>query len=197
MMLTHIVTSSTHETKITLLYEIYLTKVFCYFGVDLSNEESCYIHHIYHSDHFSYLCMGYTFDYQWQTYHKMISEQDIYVYSRKTYVDHLSTDYSDPTCILHNINAAANPKGDERVPPPSNDPMDVNPCASSSNPTYRRAPIVASTITSLKPYLQQIMASIADMDTHLLASLVAIQHEVRLQGAHIDHQTSRIDALYE
>lgn len=57
MTLNHMVSSFTYDTKVILPYEMYLIKVFHYFGIDLSGKESCSIHHTHQYDHFSYFYM--------------------------------------------------------------------------------------------------------------------------------------------
>lgn len=82
----------------------------------------------------------------------MIFGQPIYVYSRKILVDILPYGYSDPSGIPHNVKKATDLNGNEDVPLPSDNSMDVDSSTSNSRPARRRAP-TASTFTSIESYL--------------------------------------------
>lgn len=62
MMLTHMSLSSSHDTKTILPHQMYLVKVFHYFGVDLSNKTSSKLYFTQHYKHDSYLYMSCSFD---------------------------------------------------------------------------------------------------------------------------------------
>lgn len=110
----------------------------------------------------------------------MISRQDIYVYYHKTSTNILLAGYSSPAGVLYNTNVTADPKGDEDVSPPFGDPMDADLSASSSWSIHHRVPANGSIVAFLEPYVQQITASITNMDTCLLALMIVIQHKVCL-----------------
>lgn len=168
-MLTHMVSFFSHGTKVTLPYGMYLTKVFQYYAVDSSNEESSKLHFTHVYKYNSYLCMSYFFDDTQKAYHWVIVGQDVYVYNRDTLAHFLLDGYSRPSGIAYNIEKVINiSKGDEDIPLPSNDLMDIDPSASNSKPIRRCASTTLST-SSMKHYIQQIIASFALMDFYFTA----------------------------
>lgn len=74
MKLMHIYCFSSHETKVTLLYGMYLTKVFWHFELDFLGEPTTKLYFTYNYIHKSYSCMLYTIDLTWHAYHRVIAK---------------------------------------------------------------------------------------------------------------------------
>lgn len=75
MILIHLCSSSSYDVKVTLLYGMYLTKVFCHFEVDFSSEETSTFHHPYFYTHESYTRMVYMMDDFRKMYHNALGNK--------------------------------------------------------------------------------------------------------------------------
>ena len=63
MMVTHMISSTTYARRVVLPYGMYLTRVFEYFGVDLSSKHFHKIHESHTYSESSVSRMGYEYDY--------------------------------------------------------------------------------------------------------------------------------------
>lgn len=89
MKLIHMCCSSFHDVEVTLLYRMYLIKVFLHFGVDFSGEPITKFHRTHTYIYESYSRMSYTMDLTQYTYHRGIRGQDIFIYTHNTLYKYL------------------------------------------------------------------------------------------------------------
>lgn len=106
-----------HDTKTILPYRIDLTKVFCYFGVDLADETFTKFYHTHRYKHNIFLPMFYSFDKTRKAYHCVVAGYDIFIYTWDILTHYLLDEYFGLTGIPHNDEEDAEiPWGDEGSP---------------------------------------------------------------------------------
>lgn len=126
MILTHLCTSSSHPNFVTLLYGLYLTKVFPYIGVNFLREETVELHHTHTYTHESYSRMSYTLYDTRKAWNYRISYSDIWIYSRKSLIVYLPKVCWDPTGIPYDDQddkVKANEVGLSDIPLPLDDTL--------------------------------------------------------------------------